>query len=117
MTNKRWILVFVAVAVLCVAALAFLYFSDHGSIVTITQDNTVLHTIDLDTVKSPYELTVPYGDHYNTIHVGPGEIYVLEADCTNQVCVDHGALRQMGAPITCLPHHLIINWKESGVDG
>ena len=117
MTNKRWILIFAAVAALCAAVSACLFFSDHGSIVTITQDNTILYTIDLDAVKSPYMLTVSYGDHYNTIHVAPGEIYVAEADCGNQVCVDHGVLRQMGAPITCLPHHLIISWKESGVDG
>jgi len=41
---------------------------------------------------------------------------VREADCSNQVCVDHGILQQAGAPITCLPHHLIIHWAGSGVD-
>lgn len=104
------------VALICIGFLMFLFFSDHGSTVVITQDGSVLYTIDLSKVTDPYELTILYGEHYNTIAVSPHSIYVKEADCANQVCVDHGILQQSGAPITCLPHHLIISWAENGVD-
>ena len=116
MNNKRWILLFTAVAFICCGLLAFLHLTDHGNTVMIMQDDSVLYTIDLDQVAEPYELTIHYGAHYNTICVAPGKIYVREADCNNQVCVNHGVLQQTGAPITCLPHHLIISWAKSEVD-
>lgn len=116
MTTKRWIWIVVAIAMVCIVMIACMMFTDHGSTVTITQDGSVLYTIDLSKVEEPYELTVSYGEHYNIIAVEPGQIYVREADCSNQVCVDHGILQQAGAPITCLPHHLIIHWAGSGVD-
>ena len=116
MSNKRWILIFTALALICCVILACLHLTDHSNTVTVTQDGAVLYTIDLDNVTEPYELTIHYGAHYNTICVAPGKIYVREADCNNQVCVNHGVLQQTGAPITCLPHHLIISWAESEVD-
>ena len=116
MTTKRWIWIFAVIAIICIGALFYPLLSDHGSIVTIAQDGHVLHTIDLSRVTEPYELTIPYGEHYNIVAISPNEVYVKEADCSNQVCVNHGVLQQSGAPIICLPHRLIISWAESGVD-
>lgn len=116
MTNRHWVVVFLLLAVVCTGIVLFQLCSDHGSVVNITQDGTVLYSIDLSNVTEPYELQVEYGQHYNSICVTPEGIYVREADCSNQVCVDHGMLQPSGAPITCLPHHLIISWAESWVD-
>lgn len=116
MTTKRWISVFLIIAVICSILIVLPIYSSHGSVVTISQDGTVLYTIDLSSVQESYDLTIPYGDHYNIIRVAPNAISVREADCSNQVCVNHGVLKENGAPITCLPHRLIISWAESQVD-
>ena len=35
-----------------------------------------------------------------------------EADCPDQICVEHGPLRPGGTPIVCLPNRLSIQWIE-----
>ena len=115
MKTKSWVFLFLAVAILCTGCMFLISRCSHRQAVQISQDGKVLYTIDLAQVDAPYEITVPYGDHYNTILVQPGSICVKEADCSNQVCVNHGPLLAYGAPITCLPHRLIICWTESKV--
>lgn len=115
MTTKRWIILFLAAAVLCAGCILLSSRLSKTQTVQISQNGKVLYTIDLAQVETPYELTIPYGEHYNTVYVQPGSICVRKADCSNQVCVNHGALQALGTPITCLPHRLIICWTESRV--
>ncbi|MCI8915900.1 MAG: NusG domain II-containing protein [Oscillospiraceae bacterium] len=56
----------------------------------------------------------------NTLVVENGAARVVEADCPDQVCVRHGAVRYAGESIVCLPHRLIVTIEggaENGVDG
>jgi hypothetical protein len=115
MTVKRWIILFLSAAVLCIGCMLLFSRLSQSRTVQISQNGEVLYTIDLAKVDTPYEITVPYGDHYNTVYVQPGSICVREADCSNQVCVNHGDLQEFGTPITCLPHRLMICWTESKV--
>ena len=85
--------------------------------VVILQDGKILQTIDLAEVKDNYSFTVHYQDSSNTIAVTPDTVWVSDATCSNQICVEHGPLKQGGSPITCLPNHLIIRWVNSDVDG
>jgi len=58
--------------------------------------------------------------HSNTLVVENGAARVVEADCPDQVCVRHGAVRYAGESIVCLPHRLIVTIEggaENGVDG
>ena len=115
MTTKRWIFLFLAVAAICVGCILFSFRFSNNQTIQITQDGKVLYTIDLAKVAEPYTISLSYGDHYNTVYVQPGSICVQEADCSNQVCINHGHLQALGTPITCLPHRLIICWAESRV--
>ena len=112
MTSKRWLLLVGCVALVCIGILLFLWFSPKGRTVTISQDGDVLYTIDLSQVKEPYTLTVEWDGGYNTIQVTAETVWVASADCSNQVCVDHGPLQENGTPIVCLPHHLVIQWSS-----
>ncbi len=116
LTTKGWILIFLALLLLCGGFMVWQSMADTGSTVTIVQDGETLYTIDLSKVKEPYELTIPYGKHYNIVRVSRETVVVSEADCGNQVCVNHGPLQPGGSPITCLPHHLIIAWTEGDID-
>jgi len=117
LTTKRWILIFLAILLVCLAILALQSKSRERSTVTVIQDGVVVQTIDLRSVKETYSFSVSYKGSINVVCVSPDTVWVSEADCSNQVCVDHGPLQPGGSPITCLPNHLIIRWANSGVDG
>lgn len=59
------------------------------------------------------------GGHTNTLVIADGAARVEQADCPDQVCVDHGAIRYAGESIVCLPHKLVVSvegGQESGID-
>lgn len=78
----------------------------------IVQDGAVIRRVDLDAVTETEDMTVPYGEHSNTIRIAPGEIRMLSADCPDQICVKSGKLVEGGLPIVCLPHRLVIQWAD-----
>ncbi len=45
---------------------------------------------------------------YNTVRIADGAVEVVEADCSNQVCVEHDPIRAAGEQIVCLPHGLVV---------
>ena len=45
---------------------------------------------------------------YNVITVKDGEVTVSEADCRDQICVEHKKIRKTGETIVCLPHKLVV---------
>ena len=112
MTTKRWLLVFGILALLYVGLLLVLWFSPKGQTVTISQDGETLYTVDLSQVQEPYTVTVEWDGGYNTIQITAETVWVAEADCVNQDCVEHGPLKESGTPIVCLPHHLVIQWSR-----
>lgn len=44
----------------------------------------------------------------NTVRIKDGEVDVIEANCSNQVCVEHDPIDQPGEQIVCLPHGLVV---------
>lgn len=81
-------------------------------VAVITVDGEVYNTVDLSAVVVPYEFTVESDYGYNTIRVSHGAIEVLEADCSEQVCVNQGTITDSLIPIVCLPHHMVIQIEE-----
>lgn len=45
---------------------------------------------------------------YNLFQVQDGTAIVAEADCRDQICVNHTAVSKKGESIVCLPHGLVI---------
>ena len=69
---------------------------------------------DADGVEYTYNLSVD-GTHtittdegYNIVVIEDGQVYVSEADCPNQDCVNTGKVDGVGEQIVCLPHELIV---------
>lgn len=55
----------------------------------------------------------------NTVAITPDSVYMLEADCENQDCVQMGAVtrdnlevRVMGGFIVCLPHRISVEVRD-----
>ncbi len=57
---------------------------------------------------------------YNVLQIKDGYAAIIEADCPDQICVNHKHIKYSGETIVCLPNKLVVevkNAKESEVDG
>jgi hypothetical protein len=113
MKNATWIIILAAIVLLCALASYFIFSGGGGKLAGVYVDGELIETIDMSRVTEEYEFTVADGG--NVISVSREGIRVSEASCPDQTCVKHGFLRS-GAPIVCLPHHLVIKWLDSDAD-
>lgn len=78
-------------------------------------DGKCIYSVNLSTVKNPYENTIYQPDGgYNTVLIEPGRICIKDADCADKVCVDTGFISNTSFPIVCLPHRLVIRIESIG---
>ena len=45
---------------------------------------------------------------YNIVAVEDGTVMVTDADCRDQICVEHKKISRTGETIVCLPHKLVV---------
>ena len=109
-TNKIWIILFSAAALICMAVIFLLVFFPHGQTAVIYQDGKELCRIDLSRVTESY--TIPLAG--NTILVQPGSISMQSATCPDKLCIRQGTLHSVGR-IVCLPNRVLIE-MEGGKD-
>ena len=114
MTNRIWIIVFSAVALLCLAIWLFISNAfSQSMIVGIYKDGSLVEKIDLNSVTGEREITLSgdFGD--NVILVSNGRIEMKSADCPDKLCVKHGELKSSSSPIVCLPNKVVIKFEEN----
>ncbi len=73
----------------------------------VTVNGKVLAEIDLSAKKDD-EFTIETSEGNNKIVVHDGGISIVEADCSDGVCVNQGVAKKPGDMIVCLPHRVII---------
>jgi hypothetical protein len=73
-------------------------------------DGKEVCSLDLDK-NTEYRAETKDG-HYNVIVVEDHSVLVREADCSNQICVRTGRIRNPGEVIACLPHRMIVYLSE-----
>lgn len=103
LTDKKWILIFFSVVLICTVAIIFMNSLSGERIAVISKDGEELYRIDLSSVKESY--TVSVGG--NTILVEHGYICMQSADCPDKLCVKQGKISDAGS-IVCLPNKVII---------
>lgn len=106
-----WILFFLLICVICVISFNL---TKQGNIATIKSDGNVIKKIDLNTVTSPYEMTIDYNGNFNTVLIENGKISVTSADCPDKLCMKQSG--EGGVPIVCLPNKLTISFDDSEFD-
>ncbi len=82
-----------------------------SNMVEIVQDGNVIYTFDLSSAENQ-NIEVEYNGYKNIITINDGEIYVSEAECSDNTCVKMGTLKSASLPVVCLPNHLIIRFSE-----
>ena len=69
-----------------------------------------------DPLDGDARYTVETSEGYNAVVISNGQVEVAEADCSNQVCVEHDPIDQVGEQIVCLPHGMVIEVVENPAD-
>ncbi|MBQ4464420.1 MAG: NusG domain II-containing protein [Oscillospiraceae bacterium] len=115
--NKKLLALLIAVGVVFGISLVAMLLGMRNSekrMVVITQDNQVIHKIDLNSAENQTIRVDGTDGSYNLITIRDGEIFMSEANCPDQTCVKMGALRAENLPIVCLPHKVVIRFAEEG---
>lgn len=102
MIKKKESIIILSVIVVLGVCLAFIRRAPSSAqSVRITQDNKVLYTVSL---YKDAEIEL----EHNIVVIEKGYVYVREADCKNQICVNTGKISQKGEQIICLPNKVIV---------
>lgn len=87
-------------------------------IAVIKQNEKVVKTIDLDTIKATERISIS-GSYNEVILVEKGRIRFEEANCPDKVCVKSGWLSKKSDVAVCLPNRTIIKieGENKNIDG
>ena len=103
MKKNDWILVAV---ILVLAGIGFLIFTSFGrqtaGIVKVTVDGEVFGTYSL---KKEQEVEI---NDTNRLIIEDGQVDMVEADCPDQICVDHKTISKKKETIVCLPNKVVV---------
>ena len=111
MKTKYWITIFAVLAAVCILLTVLFFCTGRpGDRALVYSDGKLVRTIDL---KEDGEYTIQNGEEWNVLTVEDGKIRVSSASCRKQECVHQGA-SDHGAPIVCLPNHLVIKFENTG---
>ena len=103
MKTKYWLMIFCAVAAVCIALSLPLLRTEQARFAKITSKGVEVKTVDL---LIDQEFTI---DGKNTITVQDGQIAVTWADCPDHYCMKRGFC-DGGTDIVCLPNRLVIEF-------
>lgn len=109
--HKRWIydliLVLVIIAIATVALVYLRCFKPEGEYVKVIIDGKEAGVYSL---LSDEEVLIETegGAFFNKLIIKDGYAYVAEANCADEICVEHRPISKSGETIVCLPHKLVI---------
>lgn len=100
--KKGDIIIIISVALALIISIAgLIIFSKQGSTVTIKQNNEIVYS---ESIGKDNTVTLDG----NTVIIEDGFVYMLNASCKNQVCVNTGKISKKGESIICLPNKVTV---------
>lgn len=115
-------LIAAAGAVIALGALWFAFGHGGGAggpLVVVTQSRDGFYQVNhlSDDVEFTVETTMGgTGRGDNVVRIQGGEVWVAEANCENQLCVEHAPISGAGEQIVCLPHGVVVQVAERAED-
>jgi len=110
--KKGDIFVYIGVAFIMVASILGAYLLKNAGgerHLIIEVDRKRLYDIPLKENMERREIRIEEGEgKYNVVVIEDGLVRVSEANCSDQICVQWGAVRNPGQTIVCLPHKMTI---------
>lgn len=75
--------------------------NDEADTVVVYVNGKIEKKLDLNKNQ---EYKVKINNGYNIIRIKDGKVKIKESDCSNQTCVNMGAISKDGQTLICLPH-------------
>lgn len=103
---KKAEIIIVAVVLLAAAVILIIFGRrKDGYMAVLYADREELGRYSLDEDRV---VPVDLEEGYNCVVISDGRVFVREADCDNQICVNTPAIGQAGETIVCLPHRFYV---------
>lgn len=103
--KKGDFIIIVAVVVMAALSVFMVFsFSKQGSRVVIKQNNEVVYNQSINNNNT-------FDTGTNVIVIKNGVVFVDNATCKNQICVNTGEISKKGESIVCLPNKVIVEIK------
>ena len=64
-------------------------------------------------LKEDRTITVKTAHGSNTVQIRKQQVFMLQADCPNQVCLKESPVSKAGQTLVCVPHKLLITTSSS----
>ena len=119
-STKFWMVLIGALLVVAVAGMLVIQsVREEGAQVVITWNGEVEGTYPLDEDQT-FVFEGESGG-YNVVTIEDGFVFMEEANCPDQICVNHKPTNQTADPIVCLPNKLVVEVSapdsENQLDG
>lgn len=92
-----------------VVTLGFRLFTRNGEKAVVTLDGTVILEQPL---QEDCDMPIRSENGENVLRIENGKVRITEADCRDQICVNHKEISKAGESIVCLPHGLVVEIKR-----
>lgn len=107
--KKDWVFIGIIVVLAIVGLLAMQYINSNEADLTvvITIDGKVFREIPL-TQETNEEIIVEENGNSNVVIIKDGQVFVREASCPDQICVQTSPADENGEMVVCLPNKVIV---------
>ena len=107
--KKAIIIILILLVIGCLAAAVSYSVESPGKTVVVRVDGTETAGFSItDTIT--YRIETESG--WNLLVISDGEVYILDADCPDKLCVGQGKIDENGESLICLPHKLVVEVRE-----
>lgn len=104
--TKRDFLLIGSILLVALGALLFLKMGQkRGSNIEITIGGVVYGNYSLNEEQ---QIEIVGDDFVSILHISDGKASMVEADCPDQICVNHKAIHLKNESIVCLPHKVVV---------
>ena len=96
-----------------VAAAGFLWYNlskEEGGYVAVIQEGEAIEQFSLNE-EVEYRIELEDGS-FNLLKIKNGKVYMQEASCPDQICVNHRPINSVGETIVCLPNEIVLKVVE-----
>lgn len=115
--KKHKIDILIVVILLLIAGIGWLsincFYNDEPGEVQVLIDGELTEEYSLND-EGEYEIIT--GDQINIIKINRGHVYMIEADCPDQLCIKQGKISKNGQSIICLPNKIVVTIVSDDLD-
>ncbi len=115
---KNDIILAVVIFVLAAAGIMLMNaFKKTGDYVSVKVDGKEIHRYYLNENIDTVIYSGENGEGTNRLVIENGEVYILQADCPDKICVNHKPVKYANERIVCLPNKVVVeirSYNDSG---